>query len=168
VARYSPIWPVEQQPWTVFGSPAAVSQAIAPGQASGSTGGWRDDRRRITDGASSIGVRNAGCTAVVGVGSSAVVLATIQDQRSVTTSCGGGCLRRPTGDERWDVFLAALAEYLSGLDNRGTAAWAAERRLEVFWFPFNTAAARVDAFVHSPASFRRRGIFVAPQELGVA
>lgn len=73
-----------------------------------------------------------------------------------------------TGDERWDVFLAALAEHLSGLDNRGTAAWAAKRRLEVFWFPFNTAAARVDAYVHSPASFRRRGIFIAPQELGVA
>lgn len=75
---------------------------------------------------------------------------------------------QPTGDERWDVFLAALAEHLSGLDNRGTAAWAAGRRLEVFWFPFNTAAARVDAFVHAPASFRRRGIFIAPQELGVA
>ena len=73
-----------------------------------------------------------------------------------------------TGDERWDVFLAALAEHLSGLDNRGTASWAAERRLDVFWFPFNTAAARVDAYVHSPASFRRRGIFIAPQELGVA
>jgi transcriptional regulator with XRE-family HTH domain len=73
-----------------------------------------------------------------------------------------------TGDERWDVFLAALAEHLSGLDNRGTATWAAERRLDVFWFPFNTAAARVDAFVHAPASFRRRGIFIAPQELGVA
>ena len=73
-----------------------------------------------------------------------------------------------TGDERWDVFLAALAEHLSGLDNLGTAAWAAERRLDVFWFPFNTAAARVDAFVHAPASFRRRGIFIAPQELGVA
>lgn len=73
-----------------------------------------------------------------------------------------------TGDERWDVFLAALAEHLSGLDNRGTADWARERRLEVFWFPFNTAGARVDAFVHAPASFRRRGIFIAPQELGVA
>ncbi len=73
-----------------------------------------------------------------------------------------------TGDKRWDVFLAALAEHLAALDNRGTAAGAATRRLEVFWFPFNTPAARVDAFVHAPARFRRRGIFVAPQELGVA
>ena len=73
-----------------------------------------------------------------------------------------------TGDERWDVFLAALAEFLTARDGRGAAAWTAGRRLAVFWFPFNSAAARVDAIVHSPASFRSRGIFVAPQELGVA
>lgn len=73
-----------------------------------------------------------------------------------------------TGDERWDVFLAALAEHLATRDGRGAAAWAGERRLTVFWFPFNSAAARVDAVVHAPASFRSRGIFVAPQELGVA
>jgi transcriptional regulator with XRE-family HTH domain len=73
-----------------------------------------------------------------------------------------------TGDQRWDVFLASLAEHLAGLDDRSAASWASQRRLEVFWFPFNTPAARVDAFVHSPASFRRRGIFVAPQELRVA
>lgn len=73
-----------------------------------------------------------------------------------------------TADERWDVLLAALAEHLAARDGRGVPAWAAGRRLEVFWFPFNTAAARVDAFVHAPASFRSRGIFVAPEELGVA
>jgi hypothetical protein len=73
-----------------------------------------------------------------------------------------------TGDERWDVFLAALAEYLAVRDGRGAAGWTVDRRLTVFWFPFNSAAARVDAVVHAPASFRRRGIFVAPQELGVA
>ena len=73
-----------------------------------------------------------------------------------------------TGAERWDVFLAALAEFLAARDGRGAAPWAADRRLAVFWFPFNSAAARVDAVVHSPASFRSRGIFLAPQELGVA
>jgi len=50
----------------------------------------------------------------------------------------------------------------------GEPPWAEARRLEVFWFPFNTPAARVDAFVHSPASFRGRGIFIAPLELNVA
>jgi len=73
-----------------------------------------------------------------------------------------------TGDERWDVFLAALAEHLATRDDRSAPAWAADRRLAVFWFPFDTAAARADAVVHAPASFRSRGIFVAPDELRVA
>lgn len=73
-----------------------------------------------------------------------------------------------TGDERWDVFLAALAEHLAARDGKGVAAWARQRRLATFWFPFDTPAARADAIVHAPASFRSRGIFVAPQELSVA
>ena len=73
-----------------------------------------------------------------------------------------------TGDERWDVFLAALAEHLSARENRGAPPWTDTRSLRQFWFPFNTRAARVDAVVHAPASFRRRGVFVAPQELEVA
>jgi hypothetical protein len=74
----------------------------------------------------------------------------------------------PTGDQRWDVFLAALAEHLAARDGRGEPAWAEQRRLRTFWFPFDTRAARADAIVHAPAAFRRRGIFVAPQELEVA
>ncbi len=72
------------------------------------------------------------------------------------------------GDHRWDVFLAALAEYLSARDGHAGPPWAESRRLRRFWFPFNTPAARVDAFVHAPASFRRRGVFIHPQELEVA
>jgi hypothetical protein len=72
-----------------------------------------------------------------------------------------------TGSEHWDVFLAALAEYLRGRDNLAAPAWADSRTLATFWFPFNTPAARVDAVVHAPAAFRRRGIYVARQELGV-
>lgn len=73
-----------------------------------------------------------------------------------------------TGDTRWDVFLAALAEHLAAKDGRGAPGWTETRSLRRFWFPFNTRAARVEAVVHAPASFRRRGIFVAPQELEVA
>ena len=73
----------------------------------------------------------------------------------------------PTGDERWDVFLAALAEYVAVRDNRAAPPWTQHRTLRQFWFPFNTPAARVDAIVHAPASFRRRGVFMAPQELVV-
>jgi hypothetical protein len=73
-----------------------------------------------------------------------------------------------TGSEHWDVFLAALAEHLAARDHRGGPAWADRRALRRLWFPFNTRAARVDAVVHAPAAFRRRGVYVAPQELEVA
>lgn len=75
---------------------------------------------------------------------------------------------RPTGDQRWDVLLGALAEHLAARDGRGAPSWSEARRLRRFWFPFNTPAARVDAVVHAPAAFRRRGVFVAAQELEVA
>lgn len=73
-----------------------------------------------------------------------------------------------TGDERWDVFLAALAEHLAAQDGHSAPPWTEGRSLRQFWFPFNTRAARVDAVVHAPAAFRRRGVYVAPQELEVA
>ena len=73
-----------------------------------------------------------------------------------------------TGDERWDVFLAALAEHLAARDGRATPTWSESRSLRWLWFPFNTRAARVDAVVHAPAAFRRRGVYVAAQELEVA
>lgn len=73
-----------------------------------------------------------------------------------------------TGEERWDVFLAALAEHLAARDGHGAPAWAEFRTLRRFWFPFNTPAARVDAVVNAPAAFRRRGVYVAAQELSVA
>lgn len=73
-----------------------------------------------------------------------------------------------TGDERWDVLLAALAEHLAAQDGRGAPEWVESRRLRRFWFPFNSQAARVDAVVNAPAAFRRRGIYVAAHELDVA
>ena len=74
----------------------------------------------------------------------------------------------PTGDHHWDVFLAALAEHLASRDGRGAPDWAEGRTLHRFWFPFNSRAARVDAIVHAPVAFRRRGVYVAPEELNVA
>ncbi|MBG6136689.1 hypothetical protein [Longispora fulva] len=73
-----------------------------------------------------------------------------------------------TGDDRWDVLLAALAEHLTSRDGRKAPAWADQRHLRRFWFPYNTPAARVDAFVHAPAAFRSRGVFLADHELDVA
>jgi hypothetical protein len=73
-----------------------------------------------------------------------------------------------TGDQRWDAFLVALAEHLAARDGCGAPDWVDFRPLKRLWFPFNTAAARADAIVHAPASFRSRGIFVSPHELDVA
>jgi len=73
-----------------------------------------------------------------------------------------------TGDEHWDVLLAALAEHLAAKDGHAPPAWAEARTLRRFWFPFNTRAARVDAVVNAPAAFRRRGVYLAAQELNVA
>ena len=73
-----------------------------------------------------------------------------------------------TGDERWDVFLAGLAEHLGEMDGHAAPPWADRRSLRQLWFPFNTRAARVDALIHAPAAFRRRGVYVAPEEFRVA
>lgn len=74
----------------------------------------------------------------------------------------------PTGDEHWDVFLAALAEHIAARDGHPAPVWTEERVLRRFWFPFNTRSARADAIVHAPAAFRRRGVYISPQELEVA
>jgi hypothetical protein len=95
----------------------------------------------------------------------------LEDYRHEPTGARFGLLEvEPggTGDERWDVFLAALGEHLAARDGRAGPAWAERRTLRQLWFPFNTRAARVDALVHAPAAFRRRGVYVAPQELNVA
>jgi hypothetical protein len=74
----------------------------------------------------------------------------------------------PTGSAEWDVLLAALAEHVAARDGRRAPSWVETRALRRMWFPFNTRAARVDALVHAPAAFRRRGVFVAARELEVA
>jgi hypothetical protein len=52
-------------------------------------------------------------------------------------------------------FLAVLARTPGPA---GTGADVAEQRqLRTFWFPCDTRAARADAIVHAPATFRRRG-----------
>ena len=74
----------------------------------------------------------------------------------------------PVGDEHWDVLLAALAEHLAAQAGRAAPRWADSRALRRLWFPFNSRAARVDALVNAPAAFRKRGIYVARQELEIA
>ena len=71
----------------------------------------------------------------------------------------------PTGDEHLEALLGALAEYCATLDDHGAPAWADDRVLDHFWFPDNTPAARTDAIVRAPAAFRRRGVFIAADDL---
>jgi len=74
----------------------------------------------------------------------------------------------PTGDERWDVLFAGLAEHLAMRDGEDPPRWSASRGLRRFWFPFDTPGARAQALVHAPAAFRRRGVFVADYEIDAA
>lgn len=72
-----------------------------------------------------------------------------------------------TGDQRFDAYLGALGEHLAvhyGLD---VPAWVhePERFLDGFWFPTSARSLHALAIVQSPASFRRRGIFVDDTEL---
>src|ERR1700722_7144581 len=66
-----------------------------------------------------------------------------------------------TGDERWDVLFAGLADHLAMRDGKDASGWAASRGLRRFWFPFDAPGSRAQALVHAPAALRRRGGFVA-------
>lgn len=75
----------------------------------------------------------------------------------------GGYLRvvdePPTsGDSRYDVLLAGLAEWLTAKDGLAAPPWAAGRALTTWWFPSDTPAGRADALVHAPAALGRRGV----------
>jgi hypothetical protein len=61
-----------------------------------------------------------------------------------------------------DAYLAALAEHACATRGIAAPAWsqAQDRFLTTWWFPSSTPALDARAIVESPASFRRRGIFV--------
>lgn len=68
----------------------------------------------------------------------------------------------PTGDERYDALLAALAEHLAYHDELPVPDWAYDddRFLRRWWFPIDLPAVRTDALVHPPGAFRIRDIFI--------
>lgn len=72
----------------------------------------------------------------------------------------------PTGDPRFDAYLAALAEHFAFHYHLPTPAWVGEpeRFLEQWWFPTQFKSLHAMALVESPAAFRRRGIFVDKTE----
>lgn len=68
----------------------------------------------------------------------------------------------PAGDENWDSYLAALAEHVATRRGWPAPGWSAEPRrfLSQFWFPEGLSLLEALAIRESPASFRRRGIFI--------
>ncbi len=68
----------------------------------------------------------------------------------------------PTGDLRYDALLAAIAEYLCVRSGLAAPNWvnAPDRFVEPWWFVSGISALHADAIVHSPVSFKRRGVFI--------
>ena len=73
-----------------------------------------------------------------------------------------------TGDARWDLLLGALAEHLATTDDRQVPPWSllgGRVWIGRIWFLDPLPSARVWALAHSPAAFRRRGVFLHPDDL---
>ena len=74
----------------------------------------------------------------------------------------------PTGDERWDVLLAALAEHLGAQHDLAPPQWAEFRVLQQPWFPAELKIQRADALVRAPAAFRKHGVYLSARDLEAA
>ena len=91
-------------------------------------------------------------------------LADLDDSEAAVAIIDAPC---PTGDERLDAAFAAVAEHLAYQRDIGTPPWCAEpfRFLRRSWFPVTLPSVWVTAFVTSPASFARRGIYIDRRDL---
>jgi hypothetical protein len=74
----------------------------------------------------------------------------------------------PTGDERWDTLMAALAEHLAARRDTAPPPWAELRVLRRPWFPAELAIQRAEALVWAPAAFRKHGIYLSGRDLEAA
>lgn len=68
----------------------------------------------------------------------------------------------PTGNERWDTLLAALAEHLVAEHNAAPPQWAEMRVLRRPSFPAELEIQRAEALVWAPAAFRKHGVTCRP------
>ena len=73
-----------------------------------------------------------------------------------------------TGDERWDVLLAALAEHLAARHDQAAPEWTEIRVLQRPWFPGELETQRADALVWAPAAFRKHGVYLSARDLEAA
>jgi hypothetical protein len=76
----------------------------------------------------------------------------------------------PTGDRRFDAFLAALVEYLCAREFGVAPVWVnhPSRFLDQWWFMSGIRSLEANAIVHSPISFKRHGVFITEGSLTYA
>lgn len=76
----------------------------------------------------------------------------------------------PTGDPRFDAFIAALIEYLCAREFVSAPPWVngPDRFLTRWWFMSGTKSLEANALVHSPISFKRHGVFISEGSLTYA
>jgi hypothetical protein len=72
-----------------------------------------------------------------------------------------------TGDPRYDALLAAIAEYIAARYGLPGPSWTitVDRFLEIPWWISHLPSARLNAVLWTPASFRRRGIYLDRHDL---
>ena len=72
-----------------------------------------------------------------------------------------------TGDQRFDVILAAAAEHIASRWGQAGPLWtvARDRFLDFGWWVSDLPSARALAMVWTPAAFRRRGIYLDRHDL---
>lgn len=68
----------------------------------------------------------------------------------------------PTGDSRWDVFLAALGEWLAVTIDEQAPSWThnRDRYLEQGWWITPMESMRAWEYAGSPVSFKTRGVYI--------
>jgi hypothetical protein len=73
----------------------------------------------------------------------------------------------PTGDRRWDVFLAGLAEWLTVRAGMPAPAWArqSDRYLHRGWWISPMKSMEAWEYAGGPASFRNRGVYLHRESL---
>ena len=73
-----------------------------------------------------------------------------------------------TGDQRWDVLLAAIAEHLSAQRDVAPPSWSRSRFLVTPWFPSSLPSKRMEALALAPAAFRKHGVYLSARDLEAA
>lgn len=72
-----------------------------------------------------------------------------------------------TGDERWDAFVGALADWLAVSSQIATPDWALEstRSLDRGWWVTSLPSLRAWEYAGSPLSFKLRGVYLHRESL---